>query len=110
METYTVLAISTAHILKDDADHLHSISHSHPHALSHPLANMVMARDTGYIVKLYEERHIIDEMMEQEKDLDVEFSPQFHNILQKAHAEGHRMIEFDSDGPIYTEYFNVYNW
>ena len=53
METYTVLALNTSHLTRDDASLFHSITHRYPHALEHPFYGMIMTRDEGYFIKLY---------------------------------------------------------
>ena len=111
METYTVLAISTGHITKEDNDAFHSITHRHPHVHGHPFDNMLMARDTGYLMKLYDEAHLNDLVTYPEPMPEGgRFSSALHKIIMYAHSEGHRMIEFDCDGPEYPELFETFDW
>ncbi len=111
METYTVLAISTSHMTKKDNDVLHSITHRHPHGLDHPFANMVMNRDTGYFMKLYDEADLNDLTLHPKViDEGMRFSPALQKVIMYAHSEGHRMIEFDCDAPEYPELFETFNW
>ena len=111
METYTVLAISTAHITKKDNDVFISITHRHPHVHGHPFANMIMARDAGYFMKLYDEAYLNDlATYQQVMPEGGRFSLALHKIIMYAHGEGHRMIEFDCDAPEYPELFETFNW
>ena len=80
-ETYTVLVLSTGLLTVADQFTLNALVEE----------NMVMRRDTGYFVKLYEEE---------------EYNQASYGILSKAvrtiilesHKLGFRMIEFDRDG------------
>ena len=101
METYSVLALSTGHLTKEDNALLHGITHHHPHALDHQFYGMVMSREEGYFIKLYEEDYLNEA---------AEFSPTLHKIIKYAHTEGHRMIEFDRDAEEYPEFFETFNW
>ena len=111
MEVYSVLVLSTAHITKEDADVLHSITHRHPYILNHPFANMIMERDTGYFMKLYEEEYLNDlaaypKVMAE----NMRFSTALQKIITYAYSEGHRMIEFDRDAEKYPEFFETFDW
>ena len=103
METYTVLAMSTGHLTKEDNSLLHSITHRHHHALENPFYGMVMTREKGYFIKLYDERYLNEEGA-------TEFSPALQKIILHAHDEGHRMVEFDCDAAEYPALFETFNW
>jgi hypothetical protein len=93
-EQYTTLVLSTAHISEEDIRYLSELDESHL------LHNMVMERDTGIFVKLYEE-------FDPQVCADLEQS--FAGILEKATSLGYRMIEFDLDAPVVAE-LPVYEW
>lgn len=100
LETYKVMVVYTGHITKDDNDLLHSLTHRHPHALEHPLRNMIMDRDTGYFIKLYDELEL---------NLCPEHSSSFNKLIKWAFNNGFRMIEIDCDGPAY-DMFETFDW
>lgn len=102
METYTALAMSTGHLTRDDNSLLHAITHRHPHALKHHFHGMIMNRDEGYFIKLYDERYLNEDI--------PEISPALQKIILYAHDQGHRLLEFDCDAPEYPELFDIFNW
>jgi len=102
METYTVLALNTSHLTRDDASLFHSITHRYPHALEHPFYGMIMTRDEGYFIKLYSERYLNEDI--------PEFSSALQKIILYAHDKGHRMIEFDQDAEEYPDLFKTFDW
>jgi len=102
METYTVLALSTGHITKEDNNLLHSITHRHPYTLDHPLRNMIMERDEGYFIKLYDH----DPGLNQYPGI----SEALQKIMDFAYRQGHRLIELNCDAPDYPELFETFDW
>lgn len=76
---YKAVAISTADITQHDMNNL-------PHIDS----GMIMQRDTGFFIKLYEEAEY--NLMEFQH-----LSFQLNTILQQAHYLGYRMVEIDCD-------------
>ncbi len=102
LEEYKVLAINSGHITRSDAALLSSMTHSHPHTLIHPFKNMIMERDAGYFIKLYDE--------EVDDSQFVGFSESLIKILKYAHQEGFRMIEIDCDAKQYPELFETFDW
>lgn len=111
METYTVLMLSMDHITEDDNNALHAIAHRHPHSLDHPFAQMIKESDCGYFIKLFDQADYND-LATHPTPLpeDLRFSPSLAKIISYAHAEGHRMIEFDYDGPTYPNLFTIHDW
>ena len=84
MESYKAACLSTAHLTPADHRRLDRLQ-----------SNMVICRDTGWFVKLYEEP---------ENNFYPFMSREFNDILVKLCHSGYRMVEFDCDGPI-SEYF-----
>ena len=111
MEEYKVLAISTSHLSKEDTSVFHSLSHHHLDAYDHPFRHMVMARDTGWFIKLYDEADYNDLVTyPQAIGEGMRFSPALHKIIMFAHSNGYRMIEFDRDAEEYPNLFETYDW
>jgi len=61
---------------------------------------MVMERDTGFLVKLYDDVEYF---------ADEPYSDNLRGLLMSAHQAGFRMMEFDSDATILedTPYFDL---
>jgi hypothetical protein len=87
-ESYKVLVLSTAHLRDYDIQRL-------THKARDPENNMVMERDTGFFVKLYDNL---------DYDQDEKQSLNFNVIVATAHNEGFRMLEFDRDAPVYDDF------
>lgn len=85
-DTYRCCAISTAMLTDDDQLTL----------ASKESENMVMVRDTGFFMKLYEELESVHLLI---ADLSA---PLKHTILEAFH-QGFRMIEFDCDAPLIAD-------
>ena len=63
------------------------------------LSNMMMERDTGFFIKLYEEREYVESMF-------GALAPDYHNVKKlclSAHDAGYRMVEFDSGAALYNK-------
>lgn len=92
-EKYICIAMSTAHMTLDDKNKLDATGYIERAKIGRVGKNsgMIMARDTGYFVKLYDE-------------LDYNFrpvlSPAFNEAIKFVHRQGARLVEFDSDAPI----------
>jgi len=94
MEEYKVLAISTCHITIKDSATLNKKSKGLG-------KHMILSRDTGWFIKLYEEL---------EYNLKSEFSPSLIKIITFAHGNGYKMIELDADATEYPKLFEVFDW
>ena len=81
-EQYRCVALSTAHIKKVDLMALDRQSEDE---------QMVLVRDTGYFIKLYEE---------EDYNCHSSYSLRLNVLIRKAHMAGFRMIELDRDAPI----------
>ena len=85
-DQYRVIGISTDHLSREDRDYLESLAKD-------PAIGMVMGRDTGWFLKLYEDL-----------DLNLDYpamSPSLQAIITCVHMAGFRMIEFDCDATSY---------
>lgn len=81
-ESYRCVALSTAHLTPNDVAELSALCGSNP---------MIMARDTGWFVKLYEEV---------ESNVRPELSDTYNAIISAAVAAGFRLVEFDADATV----------
>jgi hypothetical protein len=84
IETYRVMAISSGHLTFEDTQLL-------DYKANHYAENMVMGRDTGFFMKLYEKDQCND---------DDSYSESLKDIIRYAVTHGFRMIEFDCDAPV----------
>jgi len=85
LETYQTACVSTGHLSQQDRDaFLDALTAEEP---------MLMSRDTGYFLKLYEE---IDYNFEGSL---ADITPALKSLITHLHAQGIRMVEFDCDGP-----------
>lgn len=91
-ETYGVMAVSTAHLTMDDHQHLHAQSED---------SNMVMARDTGYFIKLYQDPEHNDSLA---MNRSANYSDTLNELIRFAVRNGYQMIEFDADAHILEEF------
>jgi len=82
VETYMAVAISTAHLTQKDIDALGE-------AAADDGENMVMARKTGFFVKLYGH--------DQTSNLRHGHSQTIKDILRWAFGAGWNLVEFDRD-------------
>jgi len=88
MESFKALVLSTGHLTEADRDTL-------VEAMNDPGEPMIMGRDTGFFVMLYDD---------QDSNIgafvtDHNLSTTFMIIIGYAHNKGYRMIQFDADGP-----------
>ncbi len=86
-DSYRVISISTAHLSPGDIIGLDSLANDSE-------CQMVMKRDTGYFVKLYDDIETNNGF--------IGHSDSFDNIVINAYEAGYRMIEFDCDATIYA--------
>lgn len=84
-EIYLCAVLSTAYLTEADKAELSRMAAAHD-------ATMVFERETGFLIKLYEE----SEYLESEC---AGLSPYALDALRAAHALGIRLVEFDADGP-----------
>ena len=89
-ETYRVLALSTGHLTQEDCQLLEGSS-----------SQMIMKRDAGFFVKLYEDDFLIP--------YEECYSETFKDIIRWAHQSGYRMIEFDCDAAELDK-FTIFDW
>lgn len=96
LDYYSVVAISTEHITEDDSEKLANMSQNN---------NMIMNRDTGFFIKLYQDEVDFDGLT-----LSLEgHSDSVKNIIRWAHNKGFQMIELDCDGMKIDE-LPTYDW
>lgn len=94
IETYAVVAMSTGHLTEDDRDALQE-------AANCAEENMVMARPTGFFIKLYD--------LADSDDLRHGHSESIKRIIQWAKGLGFQGIEFD-EAANELPCFPVYEW
>jgi hypothetical protein len=94
VETYVVVAMSTGHLTKEDEAALTLASDD-------PEENMLMKRDTGFLLKLMGPAT--------EYDMRHGHSETFLRIIRWANTAGFRMIEFDRDAPVMS-CFQCFEW
>src|SRR5690554_6179707 len=94
IETYAVVALSTGHLTKEDVQSLQE-------AADDSEENMVMARPTGFFIKLYD--------LADSDDLRHGHSESIKRIIQWAKGLGFQGIEFDGAANA-LPCFRVYNW
>lgn len=94
-EEYRVLAVSTSHLHKSDI-------HGMECAARTGTEQMLMERDTGFFLKLYEED------TEPERNVRPEWSNDANRIIRWAYVHGYRMIEFDADAQTMDTFPEVY--
>ena len=84
---YKCLAISIAHLTSSDI----RILECRP--VNDTELNMIMERDTGFFIKLYEDI---------EDNVYPAMTTTFNSILVQAAKAGYRLVEFDRDAPIHS--------
>lgn len=89
-DRYSCVAISTAALTCYDQQLLAKLEYD---------SNMVMGRDFGWFIKLYEETDALTAMLGEVNDDCYNL----HKILLNAHQAGYRMVEFDSDAQLYCK-------
>ena len=94
IESYTVVAMSTGHLTIEDRDALQE-------AANCVEENMVMARPTGFFIKLYD--------LADTEDLRHGHSESIKRIIQWAMGLGFQMIEFD-EAASELSCFPIYEW
>lgn len=88
-DQYKALGVSVCHIPLDEHDALNKLA-------GDPDCNMIMGRDTGWFIKLYDEI---------ESNLGYNgLGEEFHNILVSAVKAGYRMLEIDTDAQVHDEF------
>lgn len=88
-DKYQCIGVSTSHLTSDDKDKLSLTADGE--------CNMIMERDTGFFIKLYEET-------EYTHNLCDNLSQEAQDVIMACHAAGFRMIEFDCDADELLEY------
>lgn len=83
VDTYQVICINSSHLIDSDKDLLDNLGTS---------TGMIMKRDTGWFVKLYEDL---------ESNYLYDSSNELKKLFELCHAAGYRMIEFDCDASFY---------
>lgn len=86
-EEYRTAAVSTAHLKSGDLDALAKYTVSDD--------NMIITRDTGHFIKLYEDANY---------NMRVGLSDAYHNIIRYFWEQGFRMVEFDCDAPCLVDF------
>lgn len=88
-DQYACIAVSTAALTHDDERLLDWLIGEHD--------NMVFSRDTGYLVKLYEEpeANLLCKVDKNNYNID--------KVLLAALSAGYRMVEFDRDAELYKD-------
>lgn len=100
-DQYACIAISTAALTDFDKKKL-----SKEYANVWTTGGMFMQRDNGWLVKLYEEYEMVEQMFEHAGKID----PDYYNIKKiclLAHEAGYRMVEFDSAATLFSEGFTL---
>lgn len=92
METYSVLAASTGHIELADNGALRVAASQ---------TGMVMARHTGYFIKLYQN--------DKAANIRPGYSSSLQKLIEFAHDKGFGMIELDCDAET-LEGFDLHDW
>jgi len=95
-ECYRVVSINSGHLTQADNDALTA-------AADDVDETMVMSRETGFFIKLYEDEENAG------CNLCHGHSETIKVIIQWAHQSGYRMIEFDCDAQVLAK-FPVFNW
>lgn len=85
-DAYKCIGISTKHLTKVCIESLNIASDDSEN-------NMVMARDSGFFIKLYDEEEYNEKMP---------LSSNLLNIIKQCHLAKYRMIEFDADAETYS--------
>lgn len=94
-DEYRTVCVSTAHLRSEDIKALDALCET----------NMVMHRDTGFFVKLYEDIDHYDMSLPGAENSKYRLlSDECLTILRDAHDAGYRMVEFDSDAEKYEPY------
>lgn len=95
METYRCVCLSLKHITKEDSLRISQLSQS-----TLPEHGMIMERDTGFFIKLYEITG---------SNYYRELSERVNRLLMWARSMGFRMVELDIDAPDLEE-FKTFDW
>ena len=107
LEVYTTLVLSTAHLPREELDQLARLTWTPERQeaiaygeLDHEAVDaMVMQRDTGFIIKLYDEAEF--------NLKDERRFPVLNHILA-TRGPGFQAVEFDCDGPVMAGWFRTY--
>ncbi len=93
-ESYTVVAMTTGHLTQQDSILLE-------HEAIHHSDGMILIRDPGLFIKLYDE--------EVSMNFQPWYSESLRNIIEWAWHQDYRMIEFDCDAGRIDE-FEIFDW
>lgn len=97
VEEYMTVAMSTAHLTKEDLDALEAAEREDD--------QMVLKRESGYFIKLYD---VCDEEGV-ERNYRHGHSDTIKDIIRWALESGYRMIEFDGDATVMAQ-FPTFEW
>lgn len=86
-DTYACIAVSTSHFTESDLAKLSATTSS----------NMIMERDTGFFIKLYNEK-------EYNQDLCDNLTHTAQDVIMACHEAGFRLIEIDNAADELLEY------
>ena len=92
---FRCIVLSIVHLSREDQNDLYSAILDND--------GMVLERDTGYLIKLYEIDHD-----DPNYNLGFGSSESIKAIIMAAYAAGYRMIDFNADGPVCDD-FPVYD-
>lgn len=102
LDTYACLALSAGHLSKQDVDYLDALAGKKED-------QMVMRRDTGYFIKLYDElSYNLCPPRGDNRDRSG-MSQGLADIIIFAHDMGFRLIEFDADASV-VDCFPEHDW
>ncbi len=93
IETYSAVALSTAHLRPEDDLALRAASKAQ--------SSMVLARSEGYFIKLHAGG--------EGTNTHPNYSDELNAVLQWATESGHQLVEFDCDAAV-TDRFPSFVW
>ena len=99
-EVYTLVNVSTQHIMESDADLLYK----HVTGSNTPLI-VYELQETGFLVSTFQD----GEVFSGERIIDSGYSVDFLRLFQHFRDAGHHYILFDRDGGLH-ESFDSYDW
>jgi hypothetical protein len=104
-EQYSCLAVSTSHIKESDAKMLQHLADSEPN-----VCDMIMARESGFFIKLYEEEdEYLDDPEYEHLNYYSTLSHEANALIELAYRAGYRLIELDCDARRYPN-LPMFEW
>ncbi len=97
-DSYQCIGVNLAHLKEDDKHALDCMTSD----------SMVMERDTGWFVKLYEKDDESKSVKELYKQMYPGATDNLLSIMCAAYCAGFRLIEFDTDA-LYIDVFPVFD-